>query len=75
MVGKASLFSTPPSLQQILDMSRAGQPILMLTSSGADPSQEIRELAESTVGINKYFEVLNEFSFIIFVLNKSYNLY
>jgi hypothetical protein len=56
--GKKALFPTPPSLQQILKMSSAEQPILMLTASGADPSQDIRELAQSTVGMDKYIEVI-----------------
>lgn len=35
----------------------AKEPILILIASGADPSQELRELGEAAVGIQRYFEV------------------
>jgi len=41
----------------MLRTTRAKEPVLILIGSGADPSQELRELAESTVGVKKYYEV------------------
>lgn len=35
----------------------ASEPILIIISAGSDPSDELRELAESTIGKNSYHEV------------------
>lgn len=35
----------------------ATEPILIIISPGSDPSEELRELAESTIGKNSYHEV------------------
>ena len=33
------------------------EPVLIIISPGADPSQELRELAADTVGVDKYHDV------------------
>jgi hypothetical protein len=54
---RKSLFPPPVNFREILKDTRAKEPILILIGSGADPSQELRELAETTVGSKKYYEV------------------
>ncbi|GJQ81468.1 btv [Trypoxylus dichotomus] len=44
-------------LSQILQESSCFEPILLLTTSGNDPSAEIRELAESKRGNSRYIEI------------------
>ncbi|KRT80222.1 hypothetical protein AMK59_6546, partial [Oryctes borbonicus] len=44
-------------LSQILQESSSSEPILLLTTSGNDPSAEIRELAEDKKGMGKYIEI------------------
>ncbi len=38
----------------------AAEPILIIISPGADPSQELEELAKTTIGLEKYHQVLLE---------------
>ncbi len=38
----------------------APEPILFIISPGADPSQELEELAKSTIGLEKYHQVWPE---------------
>ena len=37
--------------------TQASEPILIIISAGADPSQELEELAKQTVGAEKYHQV------------------
>ncbi|PSN45379.1 Cytoplasmic dynein 2 heavy chain 1 [Blattella germanica] len=50
---------SPPalSLKQLLTETIATEPILLVISPGADPSEELRSLAQLTVGEQHYFEV------------------
>lgn len=45
--------------------SSSSEPILLLITSGNDPSNEIAEYASSKIGKDKYVEVLLTFSWII----------
>lgn len=54
--GLKSLNLEVLQLSQILQESSCHEPVLLLTTSGNDPSVEIRELAESKKGIGKYLE-------------------
>ena len=50
----------PPNvnLRKLLEKeTRASEPILIIISPGADPSQEIEELAKDTIGAEKYHQV------------------
>jgi len=38
--------------------TQASEPILFILSLGADPSQELQDLAKSTVGADKYHQVV-----------------
>lgn len=44
-------------LAQLLHESTALEPILLINTSGYDPSTEIRDLALTKVGLDKYIEV------------------
>lgn len=50
---------SPPTLRlsQLLGELLPSEPVLLITSPGADPSEELRTLALSTVGDNCYHEV------------------
>ena len=37
--------------------TQASEPILIIISTGADPSQELEELAKQTIGAEKYHQV------------------
>ena len=37
--------------------TQASEPILIIISAGADPSQELEELAKQTIGAEKYHQV------------------
>ncbi|CAG0883700.1 unnamed protein product [Cyprideis torosa] len=60
-LGLTSLALPPLSLNRILQTSRPTEPVLFLITTGADPSQEIREMARHHFGnqsINeKYFAI------------------
>jgi len=43
----------------VLEDSVASEPILIIISAGADSSQELKELAQQTIGLDKYTEVSN----------------
>lgn len=50
----------PPAvnLQKLFERdTHASEPILIMISPGADPSQELEELAKVTVGYEKYHQV------------------
>lgn len=50
---------SPPTLRlsQLLNELLASEPVLLITSPGADPSEELQTLAYSTVGETRYHEV------------------
>ncbi|XP_069998938.1 cytoplasmic dynein 2 heavy chain 1 isoform X2 [Penaeus vannamei] len=50
---------SPPALnlRRLLSETVATEPILIIISAGADPSQELLDLVKSTVGSNAYHEV------------------
>lgn len=56
-LGRKSLFPPPTNFRELLPGTRSTEPILILISSGADPSQELKELADATVGKDNYSEV------------------
>uniref|UniRef100_A0A182W9J8 Cytoplasmic dynein 2 heavy chain 1 n=1 Tax=Anopheles minimus TaxID=112268 RepID=A0A182W9J8_9DIPT len=60
MLGVKSLYSTRPSIKSLAEESTAVEPLLLVTASGMDPSEEIRDHARQSpgVGLTKY----NEFS-------------
>ncbi|KAI4463438.1 dynein heavy chain family protein [Holotrichia oblita] len=55
-------------LSQVVQESSCSEPILLLTTSGNDPSVEIRELAENKRGAEKYIEASLIFSFLKILL-------
>uniref|UniRef100_A0A182NV76 Cytoplasmic dynein 2 heavy chain 1 n=1 Tax=Anopheles dirus TaxID=7168 RepID=A0A182NV76_9DIPT len=57
-LGVKSLYSTRPSIKSLAEESSPGEPLLLVTSSGLDPSEEIRDHARQTpgVGLAKYTE-------------------
>jgi len=53
---------SPPNLNLLQIMqneTHASEPILFILSLGADPSQELQDLAKSTVGAEKYHQVFS----------------
>lgn len=56
---------SPPTLRlsQLIGELLPSEPVLLITSPGADPSEELRTLAYSTVGENRYHEVKKYLSF------------
>uniref|UniRef100_A0A182JQU2 Cytoplasmic dynein 2 heavy chain 1 n=1 Tax=Anopheles christyi TaxID=43041 RepID=A0A182JQU2_9DIPT len=58
MLGVKSLYSTRPSIKSLAEESSASEPLLLVTSSGLDPSEEIREHARQSpsIGLTKYSE-------------------
>lgn len=57
MIGLRTLHPDVLHLAHILRETTSSEPILLITTSGNDPSSEIKELAEATVGSQKYIEV------------------
>jgi len=65
---------SPPNLNLLHIMqneTQASEPILFILSLGADPSQELQDLAKSTIGADKYHQVCG-FLFVIFVVHDTY---
>lgn len=51
-------ISPPPqNLKQILSETYANEPIMIVTTPGSDPSEELRTLAHAVVGKENYIEV------------------
>ena len=51
---------SPPNLNLLhilQNETQASEPILFILSLGADPSQELQDLAKSTFGADKYHQV------------------
>ena len=51
------------NLRRLLVETCAPEPILVIISPGADPSQELLELVKSTVTMEKYKEVSNVYCY------------
>ena len=53
---------SPPALnlRRLVAETTADEPILVIISPGADPSQELLDLVKSSVGMEKYSEVSYE---------------
>lgn len=49
-LGVVSMSPPPLSLQVLLNETRATEPVLFVTTAGADPTQELEEFAEKVVG-------------------------
>ncbi|XP_035794419.1 cytoplasmic dynein 2 heavy chain 1-like [Anopheles albimanus] len=58
LLGLKTLYSTRPSVKALAEESTPAEPLLLVTSSGMDPAEEIREHARQTTGIGlaKYSE-------------------
>ncbi|TRY83670.1 hypothetical protein DNTS_027964 [Danionella cerebrum] len=56
-LGLRQLSPPPLNLQHLYSETLATEPVLLIISPGADPSQELQELAASTVGRDNYHEV------------------
>lgn len=53
-------LSPPPlNLRRLYAETMEWEPVLIIISPGADPSQELAELAAETVGRDNYHEVAN----------------
>lgn len=53
-------LSPPPlNLRRLHTETTAWEPVLIIISPGADPSQELAELAAETIGGDNYHEVVN----------------
>ena len=52
---------SPPNLNLVRmfeqNETQASEPILFILSPGADPSQELQDLAKATVGLERYHQV------------------
>jgi dynein heavy chain 2 len=57
IVGLQGLSPPALSLKQLLHETHATEPVLLVISPGADPSEELRALAHVTVGDQHYYEV------------------
>lgn len=57
VVGLRDLSPPALSLKQLLPETLATEPVLLVISPGADPSEELRALAHVTVGDQHYYEV------------------
>lgn len=56
-LGLRTLHPDVLHLAQILKETQSSEPILLITTAGNDPSNEIKELAVATLGADKYKEV------------------
>lgn len=58
--GKKELSPPPLNLRRLYAETLEWEPVLIIISPGADPSQELAELAAETVGSDNYHEVEND---------------
>ena len=56
-LGFKELFSESLKLKKLILESSCNIPILIMVSPGADPSQELHDIASKAIGIEKYFEI------------------
>lgn len=57
ILGLKELFPQAVNLKNLLRTTSNAEPILIIISAGVDPSQELYELASSTVGSENYVQV------------------
>ncbi|GIY93479.1 cytoplasmic dynein 2 heavy chain 1 [Caerostris extrusa] len=57
VLGLKELFSQAVNLKNLLKTTSNLEPILIIISAGVDPSQELSELASSTIGAENYVQV------------------
>ncbi|XP_062711545.1 cytoplasmic dynein 2 heavy chain 1 [Aedes albopictus] len=57
ILGLKTLYTTRPSIKLLSEETSAEEPLLLITSSGIDPSEEVREFAKQTIGLSKYAEL------------------
>ena len=57
--GIKELSPPPLNLRRLYSETMEWEPVLIIISPGADPSQELAELAAETVGRDNYHEVVN----------------
>jgi len=61
---------SPPNLNLLhifQNETQASEPILFILSLGADPSQELQDLAKSTIGADKYHQVCDFVLILYFI--------
>ena len=61
---------SPPNLNLLhifQNETQASEPILFILSLGADPSQELQDLAKSTIGAEKYHQVCDFILLLCFI--------
>lgn len=56
-VGMKELSPPPLNLRRLYTETLEWEPVLIIISPGADPSQELAELAAETIGRGNYHEV------------------
>ena len=57
-VGMKELAPPNVNLKKLYEKeTQASEPILIIISAGADPSQELEDVAKETVGLEKYHQV------------------
>lgn len=56
-LGMKELSPPMPSLKKLFTETMATEPVLIIISTGADPSQELQELASEMVGSDKFHQV------------------
>ena len=56
-IGMKELSPPAVSLKKLYQETMASEPILIIISTGADPSQELLELATETVGQERFHQV------------------
>lgn len=57
--GMKELSPPPLNLRRLYAETMEWEPVLIIISPGADPSQELAELAAETVGRDSYHEVMS----------------
>lgn len=57
--GMKELSPPPLNLRRLYSETMEWEPVLIIISPGADPSQELAELAAETIGRDNYHEVVN----------------
>ena len=75
-LGFKELFSESLKLKKLILESSCNIPILIMVSPGADPSQELHDLASKAIGIENYFEIpigQDETDFILTTLRECSN--
>ncbi|XP_058460067.1 cytoplasmic dynein 2 heavy chain 1 [Malaya genurostris] len=65
ILGLKTLYTVRPSIKLLAEESVSDEPLLLITASGIDPSEEIRDYVRQTIGQSKYAE---------FAVSKGYEL-